>query len=314
MHQASINRSNTRYASHRFSIAPPSSRPFNILPLLLVLSTYALPSLLALSTYSPRFSPFQHTHPASHPFTIAPTPPFSPFQHTVHHLRLSPFQRVPSLLILAFNTFPLLLTLSTYSRCFSLFKHAHPAFHPSTYMLQTSYQHFLPTISTLHASICFLLFLTNSICFSSFQNIPTASHPFNILPPPCFSRFQHAQLLLTLSTPFTCSSPFQHLSPASRPFNTFHLLLALSTPFTCSSPFQHLSSASLPYNTFHLLLTLLPPFTCFSPFYHLSPASHPFNTFQLLLTLLTSPPRFSRFQHAHLLLTLSTPFNCFSPF
>jgi hypothetical protein len=90
---------------------------------------------------------------------------------------------------------------------------------------------------------------------------------------------------------FTCFSPFQHLSPASHPFNTFHLLLALSTPFSCFSPFQHLSPAPRPSNTFHLLLALSTPFSCFSPFQHLSPAPHPFSTFHLLLTLST----FSRF-------------------
>jgi hypothetical protein len=61
MHQASINSSNTRYASHPFTIAHPASRPFNIYtPLLPALSTFALPSFLALSTYSSCFSPFHH--------------------------------------------------------------------------------------------------------------------------------------------------------------------------------------------------------------------------------------------------------------
>jgi hypothetical protein len=157
MHQASIDHSNTCYASHHF----------NTLPLLpLFQHMYVLPSLLAHSTYSPRFSPFQHTPSVSRPFNILiPLLTLSPL---LRPPLSRPFNVFPLLLILAFNTFPLLLTLSTYSPCFSPFKHAHPASHPSTYTIQTSYKHFPPTISTLYASICFLLFLTNSICFSSF--------------------------------------------------------------------------------------------------------------------------------------------------
>jgi hypothetical protein len=191
MHQATINHSNTCYASHRFNTVhspcfppfrhmyaysprfspirhtPLVSRPFNVLP-----------PFLGLSTYSLRCSPFQHTHPASHPFTLAPTPPFSPFQHTILYIPSvsRPFNVSPLLLILAFNTFPLLLTLSTYSRCFSLFKHAHPAFHPSTYMLQTSYQHFPPyhfstacfnlLLTLLNKFLLLLILLKHSNCFS----------------------------------------------------------------------------------------------------------------------------------------------------